>query len=309
MKGLAVSLARLALRQLVIAQLRNLEQVCFEPVPRLNVISGANGQGKTSILEAIYLLLTSKSFRTPRSKELIRLGQTIASVRAVVVEHWQNEAITREQSVGLQASTKLVRLDGEPPISLAHYATRSPVVLFDPHQLVLSTGPAAPRRTLLDRLTLFTHPQLAPHRSHYVRALKGRQRLLADRYPRIEQCSELDAYETLLAEHGAAITRARTEAALRLADRVREAFGHIATDGLSLEVAYAAAGSDNPAHACQELYGARSRDARCKRAAFGPHRDDLVLSLAGQPARVVASQGQHRMITLALKVAEMGCIC
>ena len=298
----------LTLDEVSIVELRNLEQVTFAPAPRVNVITGNNGQGKTSILEAIYLLATSRSFRTSKLGEMVRHDKRVGSVRGSFVEHHAELPIAREQSVGLSGGRRTVRLDGEPPKSLSFYATRSPVVVFDPLQMALSTGPAAERRTLLDRVTLFTEPAVAEHRTRYARAMKERSRSLVDRFPNVTQVGELDAFETIMAEHGAAITRARRGAVTTLGDGIARAFAQIAAPDLTLAVAYEPGGSEDEEVARRELRDARVRDARSKRTAYGPHRDDLALSIDGHPARVVASQGQHRAITLALKIAELGCI-
>lgn len=298
----------LTLDEVSIAQLRNLEQVCIRPADRLNVITGKNGQGKTSVLEAIYLLATSCSFRCSRLAEMVRHEQRIASVRGRFSEHWSSGPVRREQSLGLDRGRRTAKLDGEAPESLSHYATRSPVVVFDPQQMTLSTGPASERRTLLDRLTLFTQPEVAGHRARYRRALRERQKLLSDRVGRLGDAPELDAYETLLAEHGAAITRARSQACGQLSHELTIAFESIAAPGLALDAGYLQAGSEDDEQVRQALRDARISDARSKRTSFGPHRDDLALTLDGHPARVVASQGQHRAITLALKVAEQACI-
>ncbi len=294
----------LTLTRVAIAELRNLERVELEPA-RVNVITGNNGQGKTSILEAIYLLATTKSFRTAKLSEAVRHGQPIASVRGTFVESWAGGSLSREQSIGLSGGRRTVRLDGEAPSSLGHYATRSPVVVFDPLQMALSTGPASGRRTLLDRVTLFTHPDVAVHRTRYAQALKERQRSLADRFPRLAEVPELDAYEAILAEHGAAITRARRLAVAGLAEHMVAAFERIAAPGLALGAQYAPGGDEDVAACLEALRDGRGLDARSKRTHFGPHRDDLELVIDGHPARVVASQGQHRAITLALKIAEL----
>jgi DNA replication and repair protein RecF len=172
----------------------------------------------------------------------------------------------------------------------------------------ISTGPPAERRTMLDRLTLYTHAQTANHRSRYARALKERQRLLNDLPSLDGPQPELDAYERILAEHGSQMTLARREATVDLEVAFRDAFEKIAAPGLSLEACYEPGGSEDEAEILQTLRDNRAKDARRKRASFGPHQDDLSLRIDGHPARVVASQGQHRALTLALKAAEMRCI-
>jgi DNA replication and repair protein RecF len=302
------TIRRVHLELLRIHDLRNLTEIALEPSPSVNVISGHNGHGKTSVLEAIYLLATSRSFRTPRLGELLRHGAEVTSVRGRFVEQWDTGPLAREQSVGLSGGRRTCRIDGSAPRSVAHYATRSPVVVFDPQQMALSTGPASERRTLLDRVTLFTQPDGAAHRARYGRALRERQRLLGDRFPRLDDQPELDAYERLLADHGAAITRARSSTCEQLVVRLSAAFARIAAPDLELEARYAPGGSLDPEQAAAALRERRRVDAQRKRTGFGPHLDDLAILLDGHPARVVGSQGQHRALTLALKSAELACI-
>lgn len=300
--------ARLTLDRLSITDVRNLSRVTLEPAPRVNVITGNNGQGKTSLLEAIYLVATTRSFRTARLAEMVMHDSPLANVRAHFSEHLPGARMAREQSIGLQGSRKTVRLDGEAPATLSHYATRSPVVVFDPQQMTLSTGPAAGRRTLLDRVTLFSNQAVASHRMRYKRALRERQRVLNDRYPRFDRVPELNVFESLLAEHGGAITRARSDACQRLSEEMVRTFSRIAAPELTLSASYLPAGSADEEEARKRLHDSRQDDGRRKRTGFGPHRDDLAICIDDHPARVVGSQGQHRAITLALKIAEVMCI-
>jgi len=301
---------QLVLEHLAIRDVRNLARVEFDPAPRLNVICGNNGQGKTSILEGIYLLATSRSFRTAKLQEVVGHGADCASVRGTFGERSDDveRLAARRQSVGLQAGRRELRIDEEPPASLTHYATRSPVVVFDPSQMTMSTGPAAGRRRLLDRVTLFADVGLSVHRSRYNRALKARQRLLLPIGPAAASTDELVAFEALLAAHGAAITAARKKASEQLGSELCSAFERIAQPGLQLTVSYKPGGCTDSSEARHELARRRRGDAQRRRAGFGPHLDDLDIRIDGHPARAVGSQGQHRAITLALKMAELGCI-
>ena len=322
MSSPAPSIAKLAIEHLAIRELRNLESAELEPAPRLNVITGDNGQGKTSVLEAIYLVATSRSFRTPKLGEIVRHGASVGSVRAVLSEgsgrvgrHAASEpgatpdSLRREQTLGIQNGRRTLRLEGEPPPSLGYYATRSPVVVFDPQQMTLSTGPSAGRRTLLDRIALFAQPVIGNHASRYRRALQARQALLGPDFGRSAwPSSELDAFEELLATHGAALTVARRQAAAELASETRAAFHAIGAPELELGLSFLPGGSDEPEQARRELRDRRPLDARRRRTGFGPHLDDLGLELGGHAIRAVGSQGQHRAVTLALKIAELRCI-
>src|SRR5437879_3507646 len=123
----------LAIESLAVRGMRNLASVDLEPGPRFNVISGDNGQGKTNLLEAIYVLCTSKSFRAPRPGDLVAHGGDVASVRG----RFREEDSVREQSVGLRAGARTARVDGKRPATLAAYAVLSPVVLFHPGAVTL----------------------------------------------------------------------------------------------------------------------------------------------------------------------------
>lgn len=304
-------LPSLVLDRLAVRDLRNLERVEMEPAPRLNVVWGNNGQGKTSLLEAIYFAATSRSFRTHRMTELVRHGAAVASARARFVERREGlSPLPREQVAAIEGKRCAVLIDGNKPTSLASFATRSPVVAFHPEELALSTGPASGRRTLLDRLALFMDPRSADHRARYTQALRSRHELLRRGSGGAEgaTAADIDAFEELCAVHGAALTRARAAAAEALGPELSQAFARIAAPGLSLVARFEPGGSPDAEEARQALQAQRRRDAHRPTAGFGPHRDDLALEIDGHPARVVASQGQHRALTLSLKAAETAAI-
>jgi DNA replication and repair protein RecF len=300
----------LLLQHLRVRDLRNLARVDLDPAPRVNVISGNNGHGKTSLLEAIYFAATSRSFRTHRPAELVRHGAGPVAVVARFAEvDGALAPLPREQSAAISGNKGcVVRIDGNRPPSLAEYATRSPVIAFHPDELVLSSGPAAGRRTLLDRLALFMGPASADHRARYGRALKARQQLLRRDEGGTLDSGEIEAFEALCAVHGAALTRAREEAAEALEPELHAAFRRIAAPELLLSVRFAPGGSADPDEARSELRRHRRRDAHRPSPGFGPHRDDLELRFDGHPVRLVGSQGQHRALTLALKAAETSAI-
>lgn len=288
-------------RSLAIRSTRNLARVDLELSPRLTVVSGDNGHGKTSILEAMYVASTTRSFRTTRLREIVGHGADAASVRMRVVDG----PVEREQLVGVERGKKRILLDDKPPESLASYAARTPVVVFHPGELELSTGSASLRRTLLDRVALFVDPSSLDHARRFAHAAKSRMRVLATRG---ETARELDAFEALAARHGAELSRARSEAASRLAARAVEAFARITRESLAIAVAYAPGGADDEAALALQLRGSRERDKARGSAQVGPGRDDLAITLRGRPLRAQASQGEHRAVTLALKLAEMQAI-
>jgi len=291
----------LRLERLDLRAFRNIPALDVELGPRFNVVHGANGQGKTNVLEAIYVLATSKSFRTSKLGELISFGAEIASLRGAFRE---SDAV-RAHSVGLKKGARVVRLDGKRPPTLAAYAVSSPVVVFHPGEIALSMGASAERRRLLDRTALYLEPASMLEAESYQRALRERQRALETRGV---TATDLGEWESLCVRHGLAWMEARRRACDRLAPRALEAFTRIADPSLSLALAYAPTAPETEPEYLSVLRDARPRDLRRGSASYGPHRDDLQVSISGRPVRGIASQGQHRAVTLALKSAEMGAI-
>jgi DNA replication and repair protein RecF len=291
----------LRFQSLSIRNVRNLAQVDVQLVPRLNVLFGDNGHGKTSFLEAIYLVCTTKSFRTGKLGEIVTHARDVASVRADVHEGEER----REQVVGLQGGKRHVTLSGKRPTTLADYAVRSPVVVFHPGEMVLSYGPPSARRTLLDRVALFIDKASMDHGQRYAGAMRARQRTLEMRGT---ASAELTAFERLMAVHGAALTAARREASERIAEKLQKVFERITSGQRRLQAQYEPGGSTDPEREADILSRSRERDRQKRAASAGPHRDELKITMNGYDARVDASQGEHRAITMALKISELQCV-
>ena len=289
---------RLVIEQVSVRALRNLRAVDLAFGPRFNVVAGENGQGKTNLLEALYVLCTSKSFRASRPGDVVAHGEELGSVRGVVREG----EVAREQSVGLKPGARLVRLEGKRPATLASYAVRTPVIVFHPGEIALSMGGGIERRRLLDRVALYLEPSSMGELESYARALRERQKALESRGP---SATDLEDWEELIVRHGLRVAASRRAAAERLSESAVSSFARIAAPGLVLRAEYAPGAPEDEAAFRRALAARRAEDARRGNAAIGPHRDDLRLRIGDHPVRGVASQGQHRAVVLALKSAEV----
>jgi DNA replication and repair protein RecF len=288
----------LTVETLAVRNFRNLARVDLELGRGLNVVYGENGQGKTNLLESVYVLGTSRSFRASRPIEQIAIGSTLASVRAMV----RDGAIVREQSVGLQDGVRTVRVDGKRPETLAAYAVWTPMVVFHPGSLSLANGSGSERRRMLDRVALYRAPSSQGDREQYEKAARARQRVLEARG---ERARDLDLWEDLMVRYGLALSAGRVDASNALRERVETAFSAIAESSLVLRVRYERATPDDAEAFRASLVRNRARDRMRRATTVGPNRDDLGLEISGVPVRGMASQGQQRAVVIALELAEI----
>jgi len=289
---------------------RNLARVLVEAHPRFNVFHGENGQGKTNLLEGIYLVATLQSFRAARVEELVRLGCPSARVRARL-ERAELERLFEVEIAG-EPLRKNARVDGKPVRAVADHFGGFNVVLFAADDLQLPRGAPGDRRRFLDRATWNAEPPLYAEARVYQRVLRSRNAVLRDeeqaRDP-ARQGALLDVYDEQLARAGAAIVARRRRYAAAIAPRLAAAFERITRSGLAAEARYATALTGGDGELEAELRSAladgRRRDLARGFTGAGPHTDDLEWLLDGRPARAHASQGQLRALVLSWKVAEI----
>jgi DNA replication and repair protein RecF len=293
--------ALLTFDQITVQGVRNLKPATYEFSRSVNILIGGNGQGKTSVLEALSIVATGRSFRTEQLREVVQNGQESLAVTARLVE----EGFSRQQRLVLAANKRQGHIDGKRVARLAEYATHSPIVVFHPSDLDLVTGPASTRRNLLARIALYSDASTQDTRLAYARALRHRQ-LLLERGQFDDR--SLLAFESLIAEHGYQLACIHAQAAARLAQALANVFEELSANVLSLQTQFDATDVSGTDDYRRKLRDLRTKDRQRGRANFGPHRDDLQLLLDGMTARQHASQGQQRLLALAVKLAELHCI-
>jgi DNA replication and repair protein RecF len=285
---------------------RNLGPLQLEPRERFNVFSGDNGQGKTNLLEAIFVIASLRSFRTSRLADVIAFGAERARLGARV----RKDDMVRVYEVEVAPGTRKVMLDGKAVRPLARYFGGFNVVVFTPEDLALPRGAPADRRRFLDRGVFNLRPDYLATAQDYERVLKTRNTVLRqagdgaiDRR-RLEDL--LAVYDPQLARLGAQVSAARQAFVSVVQDELAAAFAAITRTERRATVRYAiraAAASEDALLAA--LLAARAKDLATSATQVGPHRDDLAFELDGRDAGAYASQGQLRAIMLAWKTAEL----
>ena len=284
-----------------IRSFRNLSNAELSLSPRINVLIGRNGQGKTSVLEALYVLAGFRSFRGARNRELIQHGQQAAAVQADVVA----DDIERRVKVTIEPTSKRYLIDGKEPGSLADWIGRLVVVTFCPDDLFLVKGEPELRRRWLDRVIFLLQPSHLQHVMSYQKALRARNALLKDgMYGR--DLMLLDSFDETLARLGARVVAERRAWVAQLAPLIDSEFAALTRGERQCQVSLSTAfEGTSEAEYLQQLVSLRSEDARRRKTSFGAHQDDIDLRQNGEGARKFASQGEQRALTLALKLAEV----
>jgi DNA replication and repair protein RecF len=293
------------LGSLQLQDFRNLVEVSLQPSPRLTVLLGPNGQGKTNLLEAVYLLTTLRPLRAARLAELIRFGQPRASVGATV---WRG-TVERRLSVEVLPGQRTAHLDGKPIDRLDDYLEGLAAVCFSPDDLQLVKGGPDGRRRFLDRAAFNRWPAVLLEAREYVRALRERNAALRAGAADVEQ-----SFRPSMIRAGARLLRRRRDIVEELSTSLATAFAEISGPGApEADLSYRPSGGLSPDGTEAELADrlAALLEARLRRdfdrgySTCGPHMDDLLFALGGRALRVYGSQGQQRAYALALRIAEV----
>lgn len=293
------------LRVLEIHDFRNIARASLEPSSRSTVLLGANAQGKTNLLEAVYLLVTLRPLRAVRLAELVRWGAERARVEARV----EVAGGERRLSVEVGAGGRSAAVDGKAVDRPDGYLQGLAAVCFSPDDLLLVKGGPELRRRFLDRAAFNRWPAVLAEAREYVRALRERNAALRRGPPEVEE-----SFRSPLVRAAARLLWRRQELVRELGPRVRAAFAAIHGPGApEAGLSYRpAAGMPEKADEGElsarlaEILALRlERDREKGYTSAGPHMDDLTLALDGRGARLHASQGQQRALVLALKVAEI----
>ena len=298
--------------RLHLEQFRNIESLSVFPCETVNIIYGDNAQGKTNLLEAIWLLSGAKSFRGAKDADLIRFGESRALIESDFF------CAGRQQTSKIQLEGKKTAwLNDIRQDSITAFAGIFTTVVFSPSHLGLVKDGPAGRRKFLDTSICQITPRYIGMIGQYQRILLQRNTLLKDISYASALLDTLDIWDEKLSALGGVIIRMRMEYTRRLQKEAEDIYKGISMERESFSLDYrpfelpvqeGQTQREISSLLLEKMMQNRSEDLRSGSTGIGPHRDDLEISINGRSVRSFGSQGQQRSSVLALKLAESRCI-
>ena len=291
--------------------LRNHLSTEMIPAERVNILTGMNGSGKTTLLEAISSCTLARSFVAAQDASLLRRGAEEFHCR---IEGVSDYGGPRRVDVQYGPEGKKISLDGSGASSASRVIGSVPTVILFPDLKAVTSGPPLHRRRFLDLVLSQSKRSYLDDILKYRRLLKQRNALLGKhrRQGRRIDAALLAPWDEGLIERGARIMAERTRFLREFVPLLRETARDVALGSDAIDVQYAPDSidqTDGNVNDFRDALWLRSNEVRQKEirrgtTLFGPHRDDIEMSLNGGDVRTSASQGQHKTLLIGLKVAE-----
>jgi len=310
------------IKSLSLQNFRNHARTVVEFGEGINVLVGDNAQGKTNLIEAIYMTCIGRGFKSPRDREVIKFGQDFAKVKTTAVKKFGKISVEIAVSTIQGKAGKSIKINEVPITRTGELMGTVPCVFFNPDELKLVKEAPADRRRFMDIDISQIDKIYFYNLLRYNKVLKQRNALLKSIGTSADEMRSLDIWDEQLATLGEQIINRRV---LFCEELKKEVVGvhKVIAPGETIEVAYegalgdisprksSASPADNslakhaPAPLLSLLKSARANDLRLRTTTVGPHRDDIALSINGKDVRGFASQGQQRTVALSLKIAEL----
>jgi DNA replication and repair protein RecF len=292
------------IEKLELLDFRNYEKQGFEFHENVNIILGNNGQGKSNLLEGIYILSMGKSFRTQKDAEMIRFGKDFLRSKGIFIKSGRNLDI----EVMISKDEKRFRIDGFSGSKNADLLENAYMVVFSPEDMKTVREEPEKRRKFMDRELFQIRPLYYKELSRYKKSLLQRNTLLKKEFP---DENLLDVWDENLLRYGSNIIRERHFFIEKLKGISKGVHSSITDGGEDLDISYepdvifAEDPSEQRAIFAEKLKGCRETDRVRRYTGAGPHRDDIRISVGGVDVRRFGSQGQQRTAALSLKLAEL----
>lgn len=279
---------------------KNLKEFNFFPDENFNILFGKNAQGKTNILDAIYILSNLKSFRGSKNEEIINNEKSCCFIKGLVT----SKKVKREIKLEITKNKKIVKIDNKKPDSVNDFFGYLRPVLFSPEEVFLLRGYPTGRRALIDRAIFQSCPIFINQVMEYNRYLKQRNKLLKEGIKQREN----DPWTEGLVSTGTRLRLTRKNYLDRILPLFKEAFNKITDGEESADILYPLA--SEPENVLKEQFHQELRRLSEREFSFGqtlagPHRDDPIFQINGLSVRQYASQGQQRSFILAFKTAQI----
>ncbi|ENX11270.1 DNA replication and repair protein recF [Acinetobacter sp. CIP 64.2] len=280
--------------RLNIERVRNLKAAALHELQPFNIFYGANGSGKTSILESIHLLATGRSFRTHIPKHYIQYE----AGDAIVFAQSASERIGMQK---LASGEQLIKVNGDTIATQGQLAKLLPLQHIDPQSTDIIDHGAKPRRQLLDWLMFHVEPEFYFAWQYYSRALKQRNSLLKTR--RHPSLADLEPWNKMLSDYGEILHSQRVAIVEQWNQFFKEDLQQLLPD-IEVELEYSA-GFHTEQGLLQDLVQQHQKDCDRRYTEYGPHRADLRLKTPFGNADDVLSRGQKKLLIMALKLSQI----
>ncbi|MCQ2497801.1 MAG: DNA replication/repair protein RecF [Lachnospiraceae bacterium] len=288
------------IKSLELTNYRNYEHLSISFDKGTNILYGDNAQGKTNILEAIFLSSTTKSHKGSKDREIINFKYEEAHIKSII----EKDEIETKIDLHLRPSkSKVIAIDGNKIKKAAELLGLSNVVLFSPEDLnIIKSGPGERRRFAdielcqLDNFYLY-------NLSNYNKIINQRNKLLKDIYFNPDLKETLGIWDSQLVSYGSKIIERRKSFTEQIGEILAEYHSKLSGGREKIEIIY------EPNVSIDEydslMASSRNKDISAKMTTIGPHRDDFVFLVNGIDVRKYGSQGQQRTVALALKLSEI----
>ena len=289
---------------------RNYDSLDLNFSPRLNVFLGENAQGKTNLLESIYVLSFARSHRSNNEKEMIQWDKEFARVEGKI----QKQESTLDLTMVISSKGKKTKVNGLEQAKLSHYIGHLNVILFSPEDLLLVKGAPQNRRKFLDMEIGQINANYLYNLSKYQTVLKQRNQYLKKMaFSGNQDLVYLDVLTEQLAEAGSLVLFHRLTFIKKLEEWANTIHQKITFGKEVLKISYKSQLELTDTLSEKELFemllkefeATRTKDLKQLTTSIGPHRDDLVFDVNGKNVQNFGSQGQQRTTALSLKLAEI----
>ena len=289
------------LSHLTLCNFRNYKESHFTFSPQINCILGGNAQGKTNLLEALYLLSTGRSFRTPHLSHLIKQGTSSFQIEA----HFVRDGVMQMLKLTYDGQKRELIHNQTSLKSSALLFGLLPVIIYAPEDVHLITGSPSKRRRFLDMHIAQYDPLYVYHLVRYFRAMKQRNALL-----KAQTLTTISSWEKQMSLSADYLIKTREKALHSLLPHIQKALKTLSDQSDHIDISYETSlpkkemGSAIAEFFSHQYEKGRSKEMRFGTTLIGPHKDDLTIHLNEKEAKIYSSEGQKRSCALALRLSE-----